>query len=313
MGTALVTGGAGFIGSPLVQALVRRGEPVRVLDNFATGRRGNLAGLEDRVDLMEGDLRRLPDVEKAVDGVDVVFHQGGLTSVPRSIADPLATHEANATGTLHVLWAARRAGVRRVIFASSSSVYGDTPSLPKVEEMSPAPRAPYAASKLAGEQHCRVFSEIYGLETVALRYFNVFGPRQDPTSEYAAVLPKFISAMLRGACPVIFGDGTQSRDFTYVDNVVAANLLAAAAPAGVLRGEVCNVACGERATLLDLVAALNDLLGTRLEPIFQPPRAGDVLHSHAAIHRAERLLGYRPAVRFADGLRQTVAWMRTHA
>jgi UDP-glucose 4-epimerase len=313
MATALVTGGAGFIGSHLARALEGRGDRVRVLDNFATGRRGNLAGLEQQVEIVEGDLRRQADVAKAMDGVEVVFHQGGLTSVPRSIVDPIATHEANATGTLHVLWAAHRAGARRVVFASSSSVYGDTPTLPKHEEMPTAPRAPYPASKLFGEQQCRLFAELYGLETVSLRYFNVFGPRQDPASEYAAVIPRFIRAMLRGARPVIFGDGTQSRDFTYVDNVVAANLLAADAPAGTLRGQACNVACGERATLLELVAALNALLGTRLEPTFDPPRPGDVLHSQASIARAEQLLGYRPVVHFLDGLRRTVEWMRAHA
>lgn len=312
MTTYLVTGGAGFIGSNIAHELVRRGHRVRVLDNFATGRRSNLAGIQDRVDLVEGDLRRLPDVEKAVEGVDVVLHQGALGSVPRSIAGPLATNAANVTGTLHVFWAARSAGVRRVVYASSSSVYGDTPTLPKVEEMSPAPLSPYAVSKLAGEHYARVFAGVYGLETISLRYFNVFGPRQDPTSQYAAVIPKFIRAMLRGERPVIFGDGTQSRDFTYVDNVVGGNLLAAEAPAEALRGAVCNVACGETTTLLDLVATLNGALGTRLEAIFQPPRPGDVRHSHAAIQRAGALLGYRPTVQFAEGIRRTVEWMRAH-
>ncbi len=312
MTTYLVTGGAGFIGSNIVHELVRRGHRVRVLDNFATGRRSNLTGIEDRVDLLEGDLRHLRDVEKAVDGVDVVLHQGALGSVPRSIADPLASHEANATGTLRVLGAARGAGVRRVVYASSSSVYGDTPTLPKVEDMLPGPLSPYAVSKLAGEHYARVFAQVYGLETISLRYFNVFGPRQDPTSQYAAVIPKFIRAMLQGERPVIFGDGAQSRDFTYVDNVVAANLLAAEAPAAALRGGVCNVACGENSALLDLVATLNGVLGSRLEPVFQPPRPGDVRHSHAAVGRAEALLGYRPAVRFAEGIRRTVEWMRAH-
>jgi UDP-glucose 4-epimerase len=312
MTTYLVTGGAGFIGSNIAHELVRRGHRVRVLDNFATGRRANLTGIESRVELIEGDLRRLADVEKAVEGVEVVLHQGALGSVPRSVADPLATHEANVTGTLHVLWASRAAGVRRVVYASSSSVYGDTPTLPKLEDMLPAPLSPYAVSKLAGEHYGTVFAGVYGLETVSLRYFNVFGPRQDPASEYAAVIPKFIRAMLRGERPAIFGDGTQSRDFTYVDNVVTANLLAAEAPAGALRGAVCNVACGEHSTLLDLVAALNGLLGTRLEPIFRPRRPGDVLHSHAAIGRAEALLGFRPSVRFAEGIRRTVEWMQAH-
>ncbi len=312
MTTYLVTGGAGFIGSNIAHELVRRGDRVRVLDNFATGRRGNLAGIEDRVDLIEGDLRRPADVEKAVEGADVVLHQGALGSVPRSIADPVTSHEANATGTLHVLQAARAAGVRRVVYASSSSVYGDTPTLPKVEDMPPAPQSPYAVTKLAGELYCRVFSGIHGMEAISLRYFNVFGPRQDPASQYAAVIPKFVRGMLRGERPVIFGDGTQSRDFTFVENVVAANLLAARAPAAALCGAVCNVACGERFTLLDLVGTLNEILGTRLEPVFQPPRPGDVRHSHAAIGRAEELLGFRPGVRFAEGLRRTVEWMRAH-
>ncbi len=312
MTTYLVTGGAGFIGSNIVHALVARGARVRVLDNFATGRRGNLAGVEDRVDLIEGDLRRPADVEKAMDGVDLVLHQGALGSVPRSIADPVTSQEANATGTLNVLQAARAAGVRRVVYASSSSVYGDTPTLPKVEDMPPAPQSPYAVTKLAGELYCRVFSGIYGMEAISLRYFNVFGPRQDPTSQYAAVIPKFIRAMLRDERPVIFGDGTQSRDFTYVENVISANLLAAEAPPATLGGAVCNVACGERFTLLDLVRALNEILGMRREPIFQAPRPGDVLHSHAAIERAGRLLKYRPVIPFAEGLRRTVDWIRKH-
>ena len=312
MTTYLVTGGVGFIGSNIVHALVARGARVRVLDNFATGRRGNLAGVEDRVDLIEGDLRRLADVEKAMDGVEVVLHQGALGSVPRSIADPVTSHEANATGTLHVLQAARTAGVRRVVYASSSSVYGDTPTLPKAEDMPPAPQSPYAVTKLAGELYCRVFSSIHAMEAISLRYFNVFGPRQDPTSQYAAVIPKFVRAMLRGERPVIFGDGTQSRDFTYVENVISANLLAAEALPATLGGAVCNVACGERFTLLALVRTLNEILGTRLEPIFQAPRPGDVLHSHAAIERASRLLKYRPIVPFAEGLRRTVDWIRTH-
>ncbi len=312
MTTYLVTGGGGFIGSNLIHALVERGARVRLLESFITGRRANLAGVQDRVELIEGDLRRLADVEKAVEGVDLVLHQGALGSVPRSIADPLGTHEANVTGTLNVLWAARAAGVRRVVYASSSSIYGDTPALPKVEQMAPAPRSPYAVSKLAGEHYCRAFHAVYGMETAALRYFNVFGPRQDPTSQYAAVIPKFIRGMLRGERPQIFGDGTQSRDFTYVENVVAVNLLAARAPAAALDGSAYNVACGERFTLLDLVAILNTILGTRLDPEFRPPRPGDVRHSHASIARAEASLGYRPAVRFAEGLRRTVEWIRAH-
>jgi UDP-glucose 4-epimerase len=304
----LVTGGGGFIGSNIVRALLERGATVRVLDSFATGRRTNFEELADRVELVEADLRDDAAIQRAVRGVEVVFHQGALPSVARSVSDPLTSHEVNATGTLRLLIAAREAGVRRVVYASSSSVYGDTPVLPKSEDLPTAPLSPYAVSKLAGEQYCRVFARLHGLETVCLRYFNVFGPRQDPASPYAAVIPKFIAAMTRGEAPLIHGDGTQSRDFSYIANVVQANLLAAEAPG--VGGEVFNVACGERFSLLDLVAALNRILGTRVEPRFGPPRPGDVKHSLADISRAERLLGYRPGVRFEDGLARTVAWFR---
>ncbi|MBI3988607.1 MAG: SDR family oxidoreductase [candidate division NC10 bacterium] len=308
MATYLVTGGAGFIGSHLVHALVERGEQVRVLDNLSTGRLENLAPLLDRVELVEGDLQDFSAVKKAVEEVEGILHQGALPSVARSVEDPFAFHAANATGTLNLLIAAKEAGVRRVIYASSSSVYGDSPTLPKEEGMKPDPKSPYAISKLMGEYYCQVFHWIYGLETVVLRYFNVFGPRQDPHSPYAAVIPRFISAMLEGRSPVIFGDGLQSRDFTSVENVVEANLLTLSAKEAA--GEVINVACGERSTLLTLVEILNRILGTRFIPRFEAPRPGDVRHSQASIEKAERLLGYKPKVGFEEGLRRTVDWMK---
>jgi UDP-glucose 4-epimerase len=304
--TYLVTGGAGFIGSNIVRALLERGDAVRVLDNLTTGRRANLDDLLDHVDLIDGDLRNADLVRNAVRGVDAVLHQAALPSVARSVGDPLTSHDVNATGTLGLLVAARDAGVRRFVYASSSSVYGDTPVLPKSEDLPTNPLSPYAVSKLAGEQYCRVFTRLYGLETVCLRYFNVFGPHQDPASEYAAVVPKFVTAMTRGEPPQVHGDGTQSRDFSYVTNVIAANLLAADRPG--VGGEVFNVACGRRSSLLDLVAALNRILGTRIEPRFDDPRPGDVMHSLADISRAERLLGYEPLVHFEEGLARTVAW-----
>jgi len=307
----LVTGGAGFIGSHLVQELVKRGGPVRVLDDFSTGRRENLHNVMDQIELVEGSLTDQEAVERAVDGVTFALHQGARPSVPRSIQDPLGTHEANATGTLKLLTAARGAGVSRVVYASSSSVYGDTPTLPNEESMPPDPRSPYAASKLAGELYCQVFHRAYGLETVALRYFNVFGPRQDPSSEYAAVIPKFITEMLAGRPPTIFGDGQQSRDFTYVQDVVEANLRALVAPR--TAGVAINVARGERHTLLQLVAFLNDILGTHFEPVFAPARHGDVRHSQAGTKLARDLLGFEPGVGIQDGLQRTVEWFKRHA
>lgn len=308
MASYLVTGGAGFIGSHIVEELIRRGERVRVLDNFSTGRRGNLAPVLEHVDLVEGDLCDLATVRRAVEGVDYVLHQAALASVQRSVDDPLAAHTANATGTLHLLMAARDAGVKRVVYASSSSVYGDSPVLPKQEDHLPRPKSPYAVSKLAGEYYCQTFTGLYELETVSLRYFNVFGPRQDPTSQYAAVIPLFITAMLRGAAPTVYGDGGQSRDFTYVANVVHANLLAATAPG--VAGRVFNVACGQRYTLLDLIAALNGTLGARIAPVHSAPRPGDVRHSLADVTAAQEVLGYRTEVDFHEGLRRTVAWYR---
>jgi len=299
----LVTGGGGFIGSHLVDRLRTLGHEVRVLDSFATGRRENISHLSD-VDLVEGDIQSYERTHAATRGCDAVLHQAALPSVPRSVQDPLMTNVANVTGTLNLLLAARDNGVRRVVYASSSSVYGATEVLPKEESHRPAPISPYAVSKLAGEGYCHAFSSIYGLECIALRYFNVFGPRQDPNSQYSAVIPRFIAAGLEGRRPTIFGDGEQSRDFTYVDNVVDANLLAMESDKGV--GEVFNVACGERVTLNQMVAHLGDALGTPIEAESQPPRTGDVRHSHAEIGRAHATLGYRPSVLFAEGLRRTL-------
>jgi nucleoside-diphosphate-sugar epimerase len=305
MSLYLVTGGAGFIGSHIVDELVRRGESVRVLDNLATGKRENLADAWDQIEFIEGSLTDPATVQRAMQGVNYVLHQGALPSVPRSVADPATSHEVNVTGTINVLIAARDAGVQRLVYAASSSAYGNSPTLPKREDMPTNPLSPYAVSKLAGEHYCRAFHQVYGLETVCLRYFNVFGPRQDPKSQYAAVIPKFIEMMRRGEPPTIYGDGSQSRDFTYVANVVRANLLAAAAPDAA--GSVVNVACGQRHTLLDLVSALNRLLGTDLEPAFQPDRAGDVKHSLADIGVARELLGYQVLVPFEEGLERLVA------
>lgn len=301
----LVTGGAGFIGSNLVRALLERGDEVRVLDNFSTGYRQNLETLD--VDLVEGDLRSYERVAAAVKGVEVVFHQGALPSVPRSIQDPLTSSAVNVEGTLNVLLAARDAGVRRVVFASSSSVYGDAPGMPRRESQPLAPLAPYAVSKLAAEQYCMVANRVFGLETVALRYFNVFGEYQDPLSGYAAVIPKFIRIMLDGERPTIFGDGETSRDFTHVENVVAANLAAAAAPAAA--GRVMNVAIGSSHTLNELVQTLSRLLDSDLEPDYAPPRPGDVTESLADVSLARELIGYEPSVAFEEGLERTIAWI----
>lgn len=307
MGPYLVTGGAGFIGSHLVERLVRMGRAVRVLDNFLTGKRENLTEWQDQIELIEGDLRDPQTVRRAVEGAGCVFHVGALPSVPRSVADPVLSHEINVTGTLNVLMAARDAGGVRVVFSSSSSVYGDTPTLPKHETMTPQPRSPYAVHKLTGEHYCRVFTELFGVPTVALRYFNVFGPRQDPQSQYAAVIPRFITGMLADQRPVIYGDGRQTRDFSFVDNVVEANLAASTAPPAAF-GRVVNIACGGRISLLDLVATINRILGKQIQPIFEPPRAGDVRDSQADISAAWTLLGWKPSVDFAEGIRRTIQW-----
>lgn len=304
----LVTGGAGFIGSHIAEGLLNEGETVRVLDDFSTGKRENLAGCLDDVEILEGDLGDLDDCRRAVQGVEFVFHQGALPSVPVSVADPLRTNRTNVTGTLNLLTAARDAGVRRVVYAASSAVYGDDPVLPKTEGMMPRPLSPYAIQKYAGELYCRNFLELYGLETVSLRYFNVFGPRQDPGSPYAAVIPRFISALAAGSPPVIHGDGEQTRDFIYVENVVRANLLAARAERA--RGAVINVAGGTGCSVSGLLSSLQRLMRTRIEPAYGPPAPGDVKHSVADISRLVSLLGYRPEVSFEEGLRRTIAFFR---
>ncbi len=306
MGTerVLVTGGAGFIGSHLVEALLARGRRVRVLDDLSSGRREFLPDHPDLEPLV-GDLRDPDTLRRAVAGVEGVFHQGALRSVPRSVEDPFSYHDVNATGTMRLLLAAREARVRRVVFASSSSVYGDQSLLPLHEELRPQPISPYGASKLIGEHYCANFSRHYGLETVALRYFNVFGPRQDPASQYAAVVARFILAAQRGEALEIHGDGKQTRDFTYVSNVVEANLAAATAPG--VAGQVFNIACGERLSVLDIVRALEEVLGRRLPVRHTPPRPGDVRDTLADTSRARERLGYRPSVSFTEGLRRTVA------
>jgi nucleoside-diphosphate-sugar epimerase len=304
----LVTGGAGFIGSNIVRRLMADGEKVRVLDDYSTGKRENLAGLKG-LEIIEGSLTDIRAVREALAGVEFVLHQGAIPSVPRSVADPLLSNEANVSGTLTLLVEARSAGVKRVVFAASSSAYGDTEILPKVETMPADPLSPYAVGKYSGELYARVFADIYGLETVSLRYFNIFGPFQDPASEYAAVIPKFIQSMLKDEAPTIYGDGEQSRDFTYIDNAVEANLLACKSKT-VGRGEVINVACGERYTLNELVAALNEILGTEISPIYTESKPGDVKHSLATIERAKELLGYEVKVDFREGLRRTVEWFR---
>jgi len=311
MSIYLVTGGAGFIGSHIATALVGRGDRVRVFDNLSTGHRENLAHLKGRVEFVEGNLVDRAAMERALDGVEVVFHEAALASVPRSVDAPLDTHAACVTGTVTLLDAARRAGVRRVVYGASSSAYGDQAIAAKHEALLPAPLSPYAAAKLAGEFYCQAFTATYGLETVSLRYFNVFGPRQDPQSQYAAVIPKFITQMLAGERPTIFGDGRQSRDFTYIDNVVHGNLLAADAPHAV--GHTINVACGESFDLLTLVDGINRAIGSKIEPIFEPPRAGDVRDSLADIMLARELLAYEPVVAFQEGLRRTIEYYRQSA
>lgn len=308
MSTFLVTGGAGFIGSHIAEALVSKGHTVSVLDNLSTGKRENLSAFENRVNFIEGDIRDTDVVAKAVRGVDYVIHQAALASVPRSIADPSTTNEVNTQGTLNLLEAAKNESVKRFVYASSSSVYGDSDVLPKVEEMRPQPKSPYAVSKLAGEFYCDVFNEVYSLSAVSLRYFNVFGPRQDPSSQYAAVVPIFVSSLLRGEPPTVFGDGGQSRDFTYIDNVVAANLMVCEAGPG--NGTVYNVACGDRYTLNSLYERLENIVGTQIKPIYDEPRIGDVRHSQASIDAIRGSVGYEPTVGLDEGLARTVEWYR---
>jgi UDP-glucose 4-epimerase len=304
MALHLITGGAGFIGSSLAEALLANGDRVRIVDDFSSGRRENVETLTGNVELFEGSIVDAALVARAAQGVDTIFHQAAIPSVARSIEAPQATMLAGVQGTTVVLDVARTAGVRRVVFAASSSVYGDTPVLPKVETMPPHPLSPYAASKLVGEHLMRIFAEIHGLETISLRYFNVFGPRQDPKSEYAAVIPKFMTAAIRRERPVVFGDGEQTRDFCYIENVVRANLLAATTPRK-LRGEVLNVACGERISLNQLLKYLGELAGTRLSPEHRPARAGDVRDSLASIEAAREMLGYEPLVDVRAGLKKT--------
>lgn len=308
MSSCLVTGGAGFIGSSIVRALLARGDEVRVLDNLSSGKRENLAEAAGEIEFHEGDVCIQADLERALVGVELVFHEAAIPSVPRSLVDPLSNHDAGATATLKLLLAAKEAGVRRVVYAASSAAYGDAPTLPKVETMRPAPLSPYAVSKLAGEHYCQVFATAYGLETVALRYFNVFGARQDPASEYAAVIPRFIAAALAGQGLTIFGDGTQSRDFCYIDNTVEANLLASSALATQVSGRVINVACGTATTLNEVVTLLGGIRGHALDVTYAPARVGDVKHSLADITEARSRLGYVGAVSFVEGLRRTYAW-----
>jgi UDP-glucose 4-epimerase len=306
--TYVVTGGAGFIGSHLVERLLKDGCRVRVVDNLLTGKRENLAHLSG-YELYEVSITNRDALMPIFDGADYVLHQAALASVPRSVANPLETHENCVTGTLNVLLAARDTGVRRVVYAASSSAYGDIDGDYKDETMSPKPMSPYGVAKLAGEYYCRCFTEVYGLETVSLRYFNVFGPRQDPTSKYAAVIPLFITAMLKNQSPTIYGDGLQSRDFTYIDNVVHGNLLAAKAPSRAA-GQVMNLATGGNINLVQLIAKINALLGTDIQPVLAPERAGDIKHSQASIERAGDLLGYEPIVDFDTGLAHTLEWYR---
>lgn len=300
----LVTGGAGFIGSHIAEELVERGHKVRIVDNFLTGKRGNIASFLDKIELIEGDIRDFSLCKRASDGVDFVLHQAALPSVPRSIEDPLMTNEINVKGTLNLLLASRDAGIKKFVFASSSSVYGDDPSLPKKEGEEGAPLSPYAISKLVGEMYCQVFSQIYSLSTVCLRYFNIFGPRQDPYSQYSAVIPNFINKMVKEESPTIFGDGEQSRDFTYVANVVEANKLAVEAED--VSGEILNIACGERTTVNSLVIEINQILKKDIKAIYDKPCPGDVMHSYADISEAENVLKYKPLVSFTEGLKRTI-------
>jgi nucleoside-diphosphate-sugar epimerase len=302
----LITGGAGFIGSNLAHELVRGNQKVRIIDNFSTGSKINLAGIENDVELIDGDIRDYWTVRKAVEGIDYVLHQAALPSVPRSVENPLTSNSVNIDGTLNLLESSKEAKVKRFVMASSSSVYGDTPELPKHEGMQTDPLSPYAITKLACEKYCKVFYNLYGLETVSLRYFNIFGPRQDPKSEYAAVIPKFVLAMLSGRQPAIFGDGEQSRDFTYVTNAVTANLLATTS--SIAPGKCYNIACGARFTLNDLLAKLRKILNVNISARYVDARKGDILHSFADISRAQKDLNFIPEIDFETGLGKTVEW-----
>ena len=305
----LVTGGAGFIGSNIVEELLKQGHFVRVLDNFSTGKRENLKGFEKDIELIEGDIRSYHIVREAVEGIEFILHQAALPSVPRSIKDPITTNEVNVVGTLNILNSAKDAKVRRIVYASSSSVYGDLDVLPKTEDMLPKPLSPYAVSKLAAEKYCQVFTKLYGLETIIFRYFNVFGPRQDPTSQYSAVIPKFTTLMKNNLSPIIYGDGTQSRDFTFVKNVVEANLLACNNNMAKFSGEVFNIAYGKSVTLKDLIIKINKLLGKDIPSKLSEPRPGDVKHSLANIGKAHQFLDYDPKIDIEEGLKRTIEIM----
>lgn len=308
MGVYVVTGGGGFIGSHIVEELLRRKQSVRVIDNFSTGKPENVRPFQQDIDLVTADIATMPNLAEVLRGADYVIHQAAIPSVPKSVLDPVTSHDANVNGTLRLLLAARDARVRRVVYASSSSLYGDSPTLPKHEEMAPNPLSPYGAQKLFGEMYCQVFTKAYGLETVSLRYFNVFGPRQDATSQYSGVLAIFIPAVLQGRRPTIHGDGLQSRDFTYVENVVEANLLACTAPA--VAGDMFNVACGERTTVNSMLQHINKITGNDIAPIYGNPRPGDIKHSQADIRKAGQKLGYQPKVSLEEGLRRTIEWYR---
>ncbi len=308
MSQMLVTGGAGFIGSHIVRRCLGKGHDVRVLDDLSTGKRANLEEVLGDIEFVEGSITDLDTVRNCVKGVDTVFHLAARASVPRSVEQPGPANEINVTGTVNLLIAAREAGARRLVYSASSSAYGDTPVMPKHVDMKPIPLSPYAVSKLAAEHYCACWYHVYGFETVSLRYFNVFGPRQDPHGAYAAVIPAFVSRMLKGERPVIFGDGEQSRDFCFIDNVVSANLLAAEAEQ--LHGQVVNIACGERTTLNEIVKDINRLLGTNVEPIYEDPRPGDVKHSLADISTAREVLGYQPLIMFPEGLERSIDWYK---
>jgi nucleoside-diphosphate-sugar epimerase len=310
MSVYLVTGGGGFIGSHIVEELLRREQAVKLIDNFSTGRRENVAAFAGKVEIIEVDIAEAKNLSELLSGVDYVIHQAAIPSVPKSVIDPVKSHHANVNGTLNLLVACREAGVKRVVYASSSSLYGDSPTLPKHEGMIPNPLSPYGAQKLFGEIYCQVFTRTYGLETVGLRYFNVFGPRQDPSSQYSGVLALFIPAVLQDRRPTIYGDGLQSRDFTYVQNVVHANLLACMVPG--VGGQVFNIACGDRITVNSMLQQINKLTGKDISPIYAEPRVGDIKHSQADITRAREHLGFEPKVTFEEGLRRTIAWYSTH-